>query len=87
MQQLERQLNIAKEKLVRLEKHQQSKQETNEGNLARLKADYQAVSEERSAAQLKVDENEAHIAELEREVYWLTRWNSLMKSTRRIFRR
>ncbi|TPX67273.1 hypothetical protein SpCBS45565_g03982 [Spizellomyces sp. 'palustris'] len=57
-EQLKRQLNSAKDKLARLEKHQSVKNDAISSKLEKLKEEYRLAMMERAQSQAKADENE-----------------------------
>ncbi|KAJ3047943.1 kinetochore-associated Ndc80 complex subunit nuf2 [Rhizophlyctis rosea] len=67
-QQLNRQHTSATEKLVRLEKHQTVKAEGTERRLVKVKEEYEKAVREREEAGVKEGENDASVANLERQM-------------------
>jgi kinetochore protein Nuf2 len=67
--QLKRQLTSCSERLSRLDKHQEAKQMANQQKLALLKNDFEAVSQERSVAQIKAEEHDQVSSSLEKKVH------------------
>ena len=65
---MKRQLNGANDKLLRLQRHQEMKVETNQEKIDKLKKDHESVSTERAQAMAKVEENEKICETMEEKV-------------------
>lgn len=65
---MRRQVNTAQEKITRLQRHQATKRETVEMKLAKLREEYNAIADERSNQQTKIDENRRIVEDMEKKV-------------------